>query len=327
MKIHPSTIKGELHAPTSKSMMQRACAGALLKKGRSIIMNLGASNDDKVAISIIENLGATIQTQEKKLIIDSIGVQPQSLELNCGESGLSARMFTTIASLSNERLLFSGSGSLLTRPMYFFDEILPQLSVQIETSDGKLPFNIKGPLQPKNINIDGSLSSQYLTGILLAFSSLQLTEDTCIRMNNLKSKPYIDLTLSVIEAFGLNIPLNENYENFTFRSHHKINAESEVEFRIEGDWSSAAFLLVAGAIAGNIKITGLDVFSSQADKSILQVLMSSGCLISISPEQIEVTKSKLNPFYFDATDCPDLFPPLVALAAYCDGKSVIKGTV
>jgi 3-phosphoshikimate 1-carboxyvinyltransferase len=249
-------------------------------------------------------------------------------------------MFTPIVALSNQSITINGTGSLLTRPMDFFDEILPLLSVEVKSNAGKLPLEVKGPLQANNISIDGSLSSQFLTGLLMAFSaSLQLPpkegeqEPVTIKVNNLKSKPYVDLTLEVMKQFGLNVPVNTNYESFTFNNSaiHQ-SANSSINYTVEGDWSGAAFLLVAGAIASPTKICikGLDVFSTQADKAILQALMDSGCTISIQPELIEVGLPAsglqgLKAFQFNATDCPDLFPPLVALASFCNGTTVIEG--
>lgn len=325
VKIHPSILSGTIHAPASKSMMQRACAAALIISGETTLSNPGKSNDDKSAISIIQTLGADIEYIGDQLKIKSNGVKPVNSNVDCGESGLSSRMFTSIAALSNNHITLNGSGSLSTRPMDFFDTIFPELSVEFNSNDGKLPFSIQGPLKPKDITINAELSSQFLTGLLIAYSASSLESDTTITVINLKSKPYIDLTLSVIESFGLNVPMNDNYERFTFKSSFHLPQQKRVKYTIEGDWSSASFLLVAGAILGNIVIKGLDLFSAQADKAILQVLMSSGCLISIETDQIEIRKASLKPFYFDATDCPDLFPPLVALASYCDGKSVIKG--
>ena len=326
VKISPSILSGTIQVPASKSVMQRACAAALICEGETTLSNPGKSKDDKSALSIIENLGAAVEYIGDQLKIKSNGVKPVNSIIDCGESGLSTRMFTSIAALSNERITITGSGSLLTRPMNFFDKIFPELSIEFNSNEGKLPFSLKGPLRPKDITIDAELSSQFLTGLLFAYAASSLESDTTITVNYLKSKPYIDLTLSVLESFGLNVPKNNNYERFTFRSSFQLPQQKRVKYTIEGDWSSASFLLVAGAITGNIVLKGLNLFSAQADKSILQVLISSGCLISIETGQIEIRKAKLKPFYFDATDCPDLFPPLVALAAYCDGKSVIKGT-
>ncbi len=313
--------------------MQRACAAALVAKGKSIIKNPGHSNDDKAAMDITQRLGGTLTNNEHELIIESNGVQPVSSEINCGESGLSIRMFTPLVALSNHELAVNGTGSLSTRPMDFFDEILPQLAVHVKSNQGKLPLNIQGPIVPKDITIDGSLSSQFLTGLLLAYAASDAS-DVSIHVTNLKSKPYIDLTLDVMKQFGLKVPENKNYESFYFAKSDFDSAQSSAitpstslrAYTVEGDWSGAAFLLVAGAVAGNIVVKGLDVFSPQADKAVLQALMDCGCIISIQPEQIEIGPAPLKPFHFNATECPDLFPPLVALASYCNGKTVIEGT-
>lgn len=324
--VQPSHLSGSLFAPASKSSMQRACAAALVKKGTSYIHNPGISNDDKAALDIIRKLGAIIRWDTDVLVIESNGVQPVSESIHCGESGLSIRMFTPIAALAQQPVTITGEGSLVTRPMDFFDAILPQLQVQVNSNQGKLPLYIKGPLQPQNITIDGSLSSQFLTGLLMAFaaSAHQLTKPVTITVNNLKSKPYIDLTLNVMEQFGLPVPVHHQHETFTFQP--AAVKEMPVHYTVEGDWSGAAFLLVAGAVASQeMVVKGLDVFSTQADKQILQALMDCGCKLSVQAEQIEVGKAALKAFHFNATDCPDLFPPLVALAAYCSGTTVIEG--
>ncbi len=322
--IQPSNIQGTLHANASKSCMQRACAAALLYHGESHILNPGNSFDDLAALEMITKLGAiVISNEDGSLTIQSKGVRPIDHQLNCGESGLGIRMFTPIAALSNTSLQISGTGSLLKRPMHFFDEVLPQLSVQVNSSNGFLPITIQGPLKPNNITIDGSLSSQFLTGLLMAFGAADADAVT-ITVNDLKSKPYIDLTLQVMEAFGT-IVRNNNYASFSFLKSNQSGKKATVEYHVEGDWSGAAFLLVAGAIAGSITVKGLDVFSSQADKAILQALSDAGAGLSVQEHQIEVRSLPLKAFHFNATDCPDLFPPLVALASFCEGTTVIEG--
>jgi 3-phosphoshikimate 1-carboxyvinyltransferase len=343
VKINKSELKGIIHAAASKSSMQRACAAALVAKGRSIIKNPGHSNDDKAALDIIQKLGATITVNQDELIIESHGVSPVGSEINCGESGLSIRMFTPLVALSEHEITINGTGSLVTRPMGFFDEIFPKLNIKVKSNKGKLPISVQGPMVPKNIEIDGSLSSQFLTGLLMAYSAspnpskggASESDDSIvtIKVNNLKSKPYIDLTLDVMKKFGLLVPENKNYEEFIFNYEtHQIsppaNGGGGATYTVEGDWSGAAFLLVAGAVAGNIMVKGLDVFSTQADKKILEALKDCGCQLSISPEAIEISYPPLgiSGFHFDANECPDLFPPLVALASYCNGKTVIEGT-
>jgi 3-phosphoshikimate 1-carboxyvinyltransferase len=325
-KILPSTVSGTLLAPASKSSMQRACAAALLHNGVTILNNAGISNDDKAALDIITQLGAKINKIDSQIEIISQGFfanNNTTANINCAESGLSIRMFTPIAALSANTINVTGSGSLTTRPMNFFDEIFPLLNINISSNNGKLPIQINGPLQPNDITIDGSLSSQFLTGLLFAYG-VAVTKKAIITVTNLKSKPYIDLTLFVMKYFGYNIE-HKNYDQFII--HPKLNNNNkQINFTVEGDWSGAAFLLVAGAMAGNVTIQGLDVFSTQADKKILDALRDCGCSLSVQEKQIEVsTPLSLKPFHFNATDCPDLFPPLVALAAYCNGTSVIEG--
>jgi len=322
--IQPSSVSGEIFAPASKSSMQRACAASLVRKGESIIHNPGISNDDKAALRVIQALGATVNQQEKgSLQIISNGINPVSDKVNCGESGLGIRMFAPLVAMSQQPMTIVGEGSLLTRPMDFFDEVLPKLDVKITSNNGKLPIQLHGPLQPKNITIDGSLSSQFLTGLLMAYAAAY-AQDVTIDVIDLKSKPYVDLTLKVMKDFGLNVPINNNYESFEFKAQRGANT-STVNYTVEGDWSGGAFLLVAGAVAGNIAVKGLDIASTQADKAILGALMDCGCKLSIQADQIEVGPAPLKAFQFDATDCPDLYPPLVALASYCNGKTVIEG--
>lgn len=304
--------------------MQRACAAALVAGGTTIIKNPGNSNDDRAAMDIIQKLGANLETGQDVVTVHSNGVVPVANEIHCGESGLSIRMFTPLVALSDQEIAITGSGSLVTRPMDFFDDILPQLQVRVKSNKGKLPLQIQGPVVPADIEIDGSLSSQFLTGLLMAYAASHASNVT-IKVKNLKSKPYIDLTLDVMQQFGLKVPVNKNYEAFYFdASPHQPTASRQ--YTVEGDWSGAAFLLVAGAIAGDLVIKGLDVFSTQADKAVLEALMDCGCRLSVQAEQIEIGQAPLKPFHFNATECPDLFPPLVALAACCNGKTVIEGT-
>ena len=322
--IQPSRISGIIEAPASKSSMQRACAAALIRKGETILHQPGNSNDDKAALEIIANLGAEISFEQQSIIIKSNGVQPITNELNAFESGLSVRMFTFIAALSNQLIHINGVGTLLNRPMHFFEEILPQLSVIVESNNGKLPFKIKGPLKPENIVMDASMSSQYLTGLLMAYSVAEISSPKTIQVTNLNSKPYIDLTLEVMKAFKLNVPINHNYQTFEFQPKQNDNNDT-IHYVVEGDWSNAAFLLVAGALNGSLTVTGLSRNSMQADKQIIEVLQLCGTELNISNNQIEIRSSSLQSFQFDATDCPDLFPPIVALASYCGGTSIIKG--
>ncbi|MEY3874213.1 MAG: 3-phosphoshikimate 1-carboxyvinyltransferase [Bacteroidota bacterium] len=323
--VYPGNVTGEQLAPASKSSMQRACAAALLHIGKTTILNPGHSNDDLAAIDVIQKLGATVEQTPSALNIISKGVNPIGTEMNCGESGLGIRMFSPIAAMSSASILIQGAGSLLKRPMHFFDTIFPQLGIKINSQKGFLPITIQGPLKPASITVDGSLSSQFLTGLLMAYAASN-AQGSVIHVVDLKSKPYIDLTLAVLNAFGWKIK-HTNYESFEFLPHDPIAAQ--IEYTVEGDWSGAAFLLVAGAIAGPIKVKGLQLNSTQADKAVMQALENANASIEIAEDGILIGPSLkgngLVAFEFDATDCPDLFPPLVALAAQCEGVTEIKG--
>lgn len=308
--------------------MQRACAAALVSQTKTHIINPGVSNDDLSALRIIRALGAKVENQsDGSLVLESNGVKPINDFVNCGESGLGIRMFAPLIALSSHWMTIEGEGSLLGRPMGFFDEILPKLGVEVASNMGKLPLRLKGPLVPANIRTDGSLSSQFLTGLLISYAAAD-AKNVTIEVSNLKSRPYIDLTLSVMEAFGLKLPVNRGYQSFHFSSESWQKSSDTIEYKVEGDWSGGAFLLVAAAIAGRAIISGLDLGSTQADKAILKALQDVGIPIILEKNEIQIgdsRKENLKAFHFDATDCPDLFPPLVALASVCQGSSFIKG--
>ena len=329
--IWPSFLKGNLQIPGSKSAMQRAVALAMLHDGKTILSEPGISHDDKAALAIAKTLGAVITplSNNKLEITGSKAFQPaaeiknpnETLEINCGESGLSMRMFTSIAALYPTPVRITGSGSLLSRPMDFFVDLLPKLGVTINSIDGKAPLDLQGQLNPADIEIDGSLSSQFLTGLLIAFAKAA-KEEVTIKVNNLNSKPYITLTLQLLKKFGYNVT-HKDFELFTIIP-QSISTET-IEYSVEADWSSASFLLVAAAINGDVLLSGLDILSAQADVAILEALLYANVSLQETEEGILIEKSNIEPFDFDATHCPDLFPPLVTLAAYANGISTIKG--
>jgi 3-phosphoshikimate 1-carboxyvinyltransferase len=317
--IYPSRLHGSVAANPSKSAMQRAVAAALLSHGVSTISNPGLSDDCRAALNVAEKLGARVENKSGQIVITGKGIVPVSGELHCGESGLGIRMFTPLAALSDRPMIISGEGSLAQRPMHLFEELLPKLGVSCRTREGKLPLEIKGPLCPADIEVDGSLSSQFLTGLLMAFGAA--ADHAIISVNGLKSKAYIALTLQVMAHFGVQVD-QEGFKRFIFGQKQRYQA---ADYTVEGDWSGAAFLLAGAAISGNITIRALQKDSLQPDRAMLQVLDQAGALVSSDSDGIAVTHRNLQAFSFDATDCPDLFPPLVALAAQCEGTTTIKG--
>lgn len=314
----PSELRGTVRAPSSKSMTQRAIAATLLANGESVIRNPSYCDDALAALSIAAGLGARVEP-EPDLVRITGSEELKETKLNCGESGLAIRMFSPVAALYRTEITLNGAVTLKKRPMSMISEALNQLGAACSTAGGFLPITVKGPLKGGRCEIDGSVSSQLLTGLLMA---LPLAEnDSEIKVNNLKSTPYIDMTVNILKDFGIEV-WNHGYELFTIPGRQKYKP---ADYTVEGDWSGGAFLLVAGAINGHLKVSGLNYKSLQSDKSIINALDYAGARISITDNYLEVKASGLNSFDFDATHSPDLFPPLVTLATYCSGTSKIKG--
>ena len=317
--VHPSRIKGCVEAPPSKSLTQRAIAAGLLANGVIIIRNPSFCNDSLAAIDMARALGASVITDRDTIKIKSGPAPSSAVTLNCGESGLALRMFSPVATLISDHVTFTGEGSLLNRPVAMIGEALLQLGIKAETNNGRLPVTLKGRLRGGRAIIDGSTGSQLLTGLLMA---LPLADsDSEIEVMNLRSKPYIGMTLQLLDEFGIKIE-HDDFRRFIIPGGQSYTAR---EYTVEGDWSGAAFLLVAGAISGEVKITNLNSVSTQADRAVMQALQDAGCRTDEAGGAICTFRSAMKAFTFDASDSPDLFPPLAALAAYCKGTSVISG--
>jgi 3-phosphoshikimate 1-carboxyvinyltransferase len=317
-EVTASTASGTVRAPSSKSAMQRYIAGALLSDGITSITSATFCDDTMAAIAIAETLGANVRITDDHIEITG-GFNPAGNEIFCGESGLSARMFTPIAALHDRQIILSGKGSILKRPFDMVELPLRSLGVEVTSSKGFLPLTIRGPLTGGEISADGSVSSQFITGLLMALP--RAGKDSKITVENLVSRPYIDLTISILNKFGITIE-NDNYSVFTLKGRQQYKGCS---FSAEGDWSGAAFLLIMGAISGEVSVTGLDQGSAQADRSIMHALSIAGASLSREGNKISVKGGQLRSFEFDISDCPDLAPPLTVLAMACKGRSILRG--
>lgn len=308
-----------VQVPASKSYAQRAILAAALSSTKSEIIGQGNSDDVSNIIRIATQIGAEINDYEDKLIIQ--GYQREmTRDLNVGESGLGIRLTTSIAAVLNGSFSLNGTGSLLNRSMSEFDHFLPQLGISCSSNNGFLPIQLDGNAKPGKISMDGSLSSQYLSGLLMALPLLK--GDSEITVSNLKSKPYIDITLDVLKSFGIEIE-NVNYELFRISGNQTYFLTDK--YPVEGDYSAASIWMVLGAINDGITITGLNEKSVQADKMMLEALTNSGIKYEWNQHDLIIHASTPIPFVFDANECPDLFPALVVLAAACKGKSTLKG--
>ena len=316
--ISPFVYNGSIKINSSKSYFQRAIALSCLSKSNCLIHGDSNSYDIKVALKICSEIGFDVVLGANSVMLNkSPNFDLKSISVNVGESGLCARMFGVVLASIFENTEIFGEGTVNLRKINL--SFLEQLGVKIISTNNLLPITINGKLSSGFINIDGSEGSQLLSGLLIALPFLK--KDSVINVSNLVSKPYVDMTISLLNDFGIEI-VNNNYKSFFIRGGQNSNVAT---YTIEGDWSGAAFHLVGAAISGSVNVKGLNVNSLQADRAIIKVLELCGAIVTCENNVVCVKKNKLNSFLFDATECPDLFPPIVALASCCKGRTVISG--
>lgn len=311
-------LQGKVTVPPSKSIAQRAIIMALLSNGKSEIRNIGKSDDVMAAISLLRDLGGKAEYEDNIVRIKG-GLRPDVHFLNVKESGLSLRIATVLSAVTGKNFVITGEGTLMRRPVSMLEQALYQGGVICQTNGGFLPISFHGKLRSGNYLIDASVTSQIVTGLLIALPYLK--GDSVLFVRNLSSKPYVDVTLNMLRKFGVKIKHYE-YERFIILGNQKYKS---VKYTVEGDWSSAAFWFVAGAIAGDLTISGLDAQSLQGDRVIVDALKAAGVETTFDGTDFRVRKSKIAPFTFDAADCPDLIPVLTLLAACAEGTSTIFG--
>lgn len=352
----------EIQMPSSKSFAQRAIIAAALAEGTTTLNGYSPCGDNESAISVARALGAEVTVglayKEGKVVKDSstltikgrgaAALEPETI--NAGESGLLARlMIPLMAVLGDGNTTVSGEGTLTRRPLKGARDIMGAFGVRLETISGTgqepsaevhVPLTISGKLEGGKVTVSGSGGSQLISGLLMALPLLQ--EDTVIRLTEPKSIPYLFITMDVLKAFGVKIwcdmeggpefAESQDWNDCTEIVLHIKGGQSykATDMDIEGDWSSAANFLVAGAIFGKVNVSGLDTKSLQADLSIMDILMEAGASLSQMGDDdprgvIHVQKAPLNAFDVDANNCPDLFPIVAILAAFCQGTSRIAG--
>ena len=333
----------ELMMPASKSFAQRAIVAAALADGVSRLDGYSACSDSESAVRVARSLGAEVRSLDdgRVLEIKGIGAGPGSVDidsLNVGESGLLTRLMIPLSAvISGSDVTIEGEKTLLGRPMKGADRMLAAFGVQL--SSDHIPLKVYGSLESGNASISGMNGSQLISGLLMA---LPLTAGkSTVTVTEPKSIPYMFITLDVMKRFGV-VAANEmsggrdffeSDGDWSLCSGITFNIKggqryAPADFSLEGDWSAAANFLVAGAIFGRAELTGLDTCSLQADISIMDILMDAGASLSQSDGDtgpITVQRAPLTAFSIDASNCPDLFPIVSVLAAFCQGRSRISG--
>ena len=359
-----SATKGEqnvIQMPASKSFAQRAIIAAALSEGTSVLNGYSPCGDSESAISVARALGAEVTVglayKDGKVIKDTSaltikgrGTSAFTLEsLHTGESGLLTRlMIPLLAVLGRGEVEITGEKTLTRRPLKGSREIMGAFGVKLENvgmdnadaDEVFVPLRITGRLESGKVTVSGAGGSQLISGLLMALPLLQ--EDTVIRLTEPKSIPYLFITMDVMKAFGVKVwcdmeggqefAESQDWNDCTEIVLHIKGGQSykATDMDIEGDWSSAANFLVAGAVFGRAAVSGLDTKSLQADLSVMDILMEAGASLSQLGDDdpkgiIHVQKAPLNAFEVDADNCPDLFPIIAVLAAFCQGTSRISG--
>ena len=317
--VRPSPIAGTATAPPSKSAMIRAVAVAVLAGDEtSVLLNPTRCDDALSSLAVAEALGASVDAGTDRVTIRG-GLRPGDRVLDCGESGLCLRMFAAVAALAGGECTLTGREALRRRPATAIEPTLAALGASCRTEGGFPPVRVRGPLAGGTAVVDGALSSQFLSGLLIALP--RAPADSTLLVRELASRPYVDLTLDLLDRFGVTIE-RDGYERFVIPGGQR---PSVGEYRVEGDWSAAAFLFVLGAFGGPVRVGGLDPSSRQADRSVLDVLERAGAQVERTADGAVVSGGALRAFTADLTDAPDLLPPLAALACRCEGVSVLRG--
>jgi 3-phosphoshikimate 1-carboxyvinyltransferase len=320
-RVNPGNYLGVIVIPASKSDGQRALLAAALAKGNSKISQLGSSKDELTMLCCIEKLGAKTGMLDGVLDVQGIASFPSELSLHCGESGLALRLLTALCAIHSGRYILNGEGSLLNRSMDFYHTLFLRQKLHYSFSQNNtLPIMLEGKLSGGKISVDGSQSSQYISGLLMALPLL--AEDSILEVTNAVSTPYIKMTLNTLGVFGIEIQQDEN--KYLIRGNQSYQP---VKYEVEGDWSSASYWLVASALGQSVSVKGLSMDSLQADKAILNAFELANCKVLDTLNGIRIDGSQRHSFHFDASDCPDLFPALVTLASLTPGISIISGVI
>ena len=332
--------------PASKSFAQRAILAAALAEGTSHLDGYSPCGDSEAALRVAEALGATVRKDGALLTITGTGARPGSLDLerlDVGESGLLTRLsIPVLAAVGSGRFVVDGHGTLPGRPLAGAADIMASFGVLLsnasdrEGRDVYVPASVKGHLIPGMADVPGQGGSQLISGLLMALPLCD--KDSVLHVSDPKSIPYMYITLDVLRHFGIQTRSEMEGDaelleaddwsacsGITFRVRGRQHYRA-ADFAIEGDWSAAANLLVAGAVFGSAELRGMDTKSLQADLTIIDILVEAGAVVSQLEEgTVCVRKAPLEAFRQDLNHAPDLFPIVSVLAAFCAGESRLGG--
>ncbi|KUO41687.1 MAG: hypothetical protein AVW06_00755 [Hadesarchaea archaeon DG-33-1] len=324
LRVRPSKLKGEVTAPPSKSYTHRAFAVGLLANGESKIANPLLSFDTQATIDAIKILGAQVTQRNDVWHVVGTGgnLKPSANLIDVKNSGTTLRFMSAIASLSPKSIGLTGDESIRARPMGPLIDALAKLGAKArcEGPRGRPPVVVGGGLKGGDVEVSAVISSQFISALLLACPYAR--EDVGLLVTELRSKPYVEVTLEVLDLAGANIKRSPDFTEFTIPSRQVFRP---LEFDVPGDFSSAAFLLGAAALAGTtVKVNNLDFRGAQGDKRIVDLLREFGAEVKVREKVIEVSGGRgLVGIDADCGDNPDLVPVLAVLGAVADGRTTL----
>ena len=317
VKFSPFVPNGTVNVPPSKSDVHRAIICAAMANGVSRISPVALSNDIKATIGCIKALGADAVLENNVLTVDGTNMyKNKTALLDCGESGSTLRFFIPIAAVGNINATFVGKGKLPQRPIGIFTEALPKAGTVCKT-EGGLPLEIKGQLKSGIFKIPGNVSSQFITGLLLALPILE-GDSEIVLTSPLESVGYIAMTIRTMKQFGVNIQATEKGWHIKGGQSYKT-----CDYTTDGDWSQAAFFMVLGAVSGKVTVKGVAKDSTQGDKKCTEILARFGAKVTQLDNEVTVEKGELKAITIDASQIPDLVPVLSVCAAFAEGTTKI----
>lgn len=313
------TKKADIYIPSSKSYIHRYIISASLAEGKSKISNVSMSNDIDATLSCVENLGASYNLNGDTIEVNGGLTYGKDITLNCGESASTLRFMVPVSIAKKNKVRLTGTSTLLKRPLIVYTDIFDKFGVKYEYKPGEY-IDIDGEMPCGDIEVAGNISSQFITGLLYTLPTL--SGDSILNItSDPESQPYIDITLDVLEKSGIEIE-KVNNRQYKIKGNQKYTAR---DFAAEGDYSQAAFFLVAGMFVGGIRLHNLGTKTRQGDSAIVDILKAMGGKIYFDGDVLCAEKSELKAIgEIDAKEFPDIVPVLSLACALAEGKTVIK---
>lgn len=324
LRVHPGSVRGRVVAPPSKSYTHRAFLLGLLSEGTTVVEDALASEDPRATLDAVEALGAKVARGPRIEIHSDGHLRAPGRSIDCLNSGTTLRLLSALACLTDRPVTLTGDASLRKRPLEPLADALRELGAEAATTDGMAPITVRGPLRGGRTRLPGDISSQFVSALLLA--GARTPQGVAVEIEGaLKSRPYVDITLEMMQEFGvveLTLTRAAHGDVFHVEGEQRYRARA---YRVPGDFSTATFPLVAGALAGEVTVENLPARTAQGDKAILDQLEAFGVSVRRSERAATVTASPLRGCALDLSDTPDAFPALCALAAHAQGETVLSG--